>query len=54
MKILLTLLATLLTVTALTSSKPGAVPRGPNHNILVTNDRRQHPVERYIRDASHQ
>jgi hypothetical protein len=49
MKIILTLLATLLTATALTSSKPQAVQHNPDYNILTTNDQRQHPIEKFIR-----
>ena len=54
MKIILTLVATLLTATALTSSKPRSTPRAATYNVLATNDQRQHPVERFIRDAKHQ
>ncbi len=49
MKILLTLLATLLTVTALTSSKRYAARSAANYNILTTTENRHHPIEKFIR-----
>ena len=56
MKIILTLFATLLTATALTSSKPRSAPLAANYNVLATNDQqqhpvdqRQHPIEKFIR-----
>ena len=49
MKIMLTLLATLLTTSALTSSKLQAVHRTNKYNALTTNDQRHHPVEKFIR-----
>ena len=49
MKIMLTLLATLLTATALTSSKPRSVPRADNYNMLTTTEQRHHPIAKFIR-----
>jgi hypothetical protein len=59
MKTILTLLATLLIATALTATaltatalshtKPQAIPRAANNNILITNENRHHPIEKFIR-----
>ena len=49
MKIMLTLLATILTATALTSSKPRAIPPVLNTNTLTTKAQTHHPIEKFIR-----
>jgi hypothetical protein len=49
MKIMLTLVATLLTATALTSSKPRAVPHTVNTNVLTTNENGHHPIAKFFR-----
>jgi hypothetical protein len=53
MKLIWTLLLTLLSATALTSSRPAAsltAPHPPHtHNTLSTNDNRPSPAEKFIR-----